>query len=290
MKICEICGQPFEPRSNRQKVCNRSHTKVCPVCGDEFISDTNRSTCSTECKNILISINKKKHIKQVVNHSILRCDDDHVLINSTIPRNKYDNRDISIYYRNRGFQCTHLFPWDDINKIKAEKIPITDDELSIYRLNKTAADKFLDENHLYGTHRGQLLCLGLVKDDEIYQVMTFGKPTHSKSHYVQIYRMCTRLGYSIDGGYQKLSRAASEFGLYNIIAYCDLAKSNVSEYEDIGMKLIRKSPPRLIWSRGDQYINSSLIVSGRSTYHSDEELIQDNWLPIYDCGQSVYEF
>ena len=118
--------------------------------------------------------------------------------------------------------------------------------------------------------------------------MTFGKPKFDKSHTVQLYRMCTKLGYEVDGGYDLLSKYASEFGLYDIIAYADFSKTDGSEYESIGMKFDHQTPPRRIWSKDTQYINSSLIVSGRSTYHSDEELLNDGWLPVYDCGQRVY--
>lgn len=206
---------------------------------------------------------------------------------------KYYHRDKTLLARNNGFRCMNIWDWDSSDMIARSlcpKISIQAYDMELYRLSIPATDTFLNLNHFYGTRRGQLLCLGLVKDDTIYQVMTFGKPTHSKDHQIQIFRMCTKLGYEVIGGYDRISKAASEFGLYNIIAYSDLSKTDGSEYEDVGMKLLRQTPPRLIWSKGHKYISSSLVVSGRSKFHSNQELIDNGWLPVYDCGQRVYEF
>jgi len=205
--------------------------------------------------------------------------------------NKYYHRDKTQLAIDNGYKCVHVWDWDNkdiIARMLAPKIHISCNELRLYKLNLDVTNEFLDKNHYIGRCRGQLLCLGLVNGGEIYQVMTFGKPKFDKSHMVQLYRMCTKLGYEVDGGYDMLSKFASEFGLYDIVAYADFSKTDGSELESIGMKLDHITPPRLIWSKGKQYINSSLIVSGRSKYHSDEDLLNDGWLPIYDCGQRVY--
>lgn len=192
-----------------------------------------------------------------------------------------------------GFSCIHVFDWDNQDILLPAIFPtkeIDGSSLRVYRLTTKATNEFLSKNHYRGSHRGQLLCLGLVKDDTIYQVMTFGKPTYSKDHSIQLYRMCSKIGYEVIDGYDILSKFASELGLCNIITYSDLAKFDGTEFEKIGMKFVRQSPPRKIWSKGLDYINSTLIVSGRSPYCSEELMLKDGWLPVYDCGQAVYEF
>ena len=206
---------------------------------------------------------------------------------------KYYHRDKTELARRNGFKCINIWDWDDVNtaaRILAPRVDVDVSEMEVFRLNPAIADEFLLSNHFSGTRRNQLLYLGLVKDDELYQVMTFGKPTHRSDHAIQLCRMCTKTGFNVIGGYDILSKAASEFGLYNIIAYADLSKTDGSEYLDIGMEFIRQTQPRLIWSKGDKYISSSLITSGKSQFHSNEELIENGWLPVYDCGQRVYEF
>lgn len=57
IKICELCGEEFHPKSNTQKVCEREHFSKCVVCGKEFklnyksaIGQVDlRKTCSDEC-------------------------------------------------------------------------------------------------------------------------------------------------------------------------------------------------------------------------------------------------
>lgn len=190
-----------------------------------------------------------------------------------------------------GFKCIHVWDWDDTAKITeyiAPRIHLDSDDFEIYRLNKEPTDDFLKDNSIYGTCKGQILNLGLVKDQDIYQVISLGKAIHSKDHNVEILRMCTKLGYSFNDGYKKLfSYITSEYGLYNLIAYCDHAKSDGSEYEDMGMKLIRQTEPRMIWSKNKDKISESTRYQKKI---SREQLLKDGWLPVYDCGQLVFEY
>lgn len=45
----------------------------------------------------------------------------------------------------------------------------------IYLLKREVTNAFLDKYHLQGKCRGQAICLGLVYEGELYQVMTFEK-------------------------------------------------------------------------------------------------------------------
>ena len=203
-----------------------------------------------------------------------------------------------------GYRCIHVFDWDDLDKIINLLLPKTRvfaRNCKIYRLNKSVADKFLNDYHIQKSCKGQLLYLGLVKDGELYQVMTFGKPRYDKKHDVELLRLCTRPGYTVVGGASKLfSFATSEYGLNNIISYCDRSKFLGTVYEKIGMKLIRTTPPQEVWSRDDEHITANLLRQRgydqlfRTNYGkgaSNESLMLENgWLPIYDCGQYVYEF
>lgn len=203
-----------------------------------------------------------------------------------------------------GYRCIHIFDWDDANKVVnmlAPKKKIHARKCQLYRLRKEVAVEFLNKYHLQGSCRGQLLCLGLVFQDELVQVMTFGKPRYDKKHAVELLRLCTKSGAAVIGGASKLfSYATSEYGLSDIISYCDLSKFDGSVYEKIGMEKIRTTPPQEVWSRETDKITANLLRSrgydqifkthyGKGT--SNEQLMLENgWLPIYDCGQAVYLF
>lgn len=219
-------------------------------------------------------------------------------------RDKYYHRDKSNVATAEGYRCIHIFDWDDVDKIVDSLKPkkaIYARNCKIYRLNLDVASKFLNDYHFQGSCRGQLLCLGLVYNDELYQVMTFGKPRYDKKHSVELLRLCTDPRYTVVGGASKLFKFATEgYGLNDIISYCDLSKFSGDVYQKIGMELIRTTPPQEVWSRGSDKITANLLRQrgydqlfnthyGKGT--SNEELMLANgWLPIYDCGQAVYEF
>lgn len=217
---------------------------------------------------------------------------------------KYYHRDKTQLAIDNGYRCIHLFDWDDWDKVIDMFKPrqrVYARNCEIYRLNLDVAVEFLDKYHLQGSCRGQLLCLGLVHRGELLQVMTFGKSRYDKSHAVELLRLCTKPGYSVVGGASRLfSFATNEYGLSNIISYCDRAKFTGDVYEKLGMKLIRVTPPQEVWSRGTEKITANLLRQrgydqlfntnhGKGT--SNEQLmLEDGWLPVYDCGQLVYSF
>lgn len=203
-----------------------------------------------------------------------------------------------------GYRCIHVFDWDDWDSIISliqPKKTIYARKTQVLKLYRNVADEFLRANHIQGTCRGQLLCLGLVMDGELYQVMTFGKSRYDKSHSIELLRLCTRKGFTVVGGASKLFQTAIKtFEVSNVISYCDVAKFSGDVYEKLGMSLIRTTSPQEVWSRGDRKITATLLRQrgydqlfgtsfGKGT--SNEELmLNDGWLPIYDCGQKVFEY
>lgn len=111
--------------------------------------------------------------------------------------------------------------------------------------------------------------------------------------------MCSMPQTRVVGGASKLfSYATREYELRSIISYCDRSKFTGSVYENIGMKLIRTTPPQEVWSKDNNHITANLLRArgydqlfgtnyGKGS--SNEELmIQSGWLPVYECGQAVY--
>lgn len=205
---------------------------------------------------------------------------------------------------NSGYRCIHVFDWDDWDKIVdmlRPKKTIYARDTKVFKLYKPACDEFLNEFHLQGTCKGQLLLLGLVYSGELVEVMTFGKSRYSRSHDIELLRLCTRSGYNVIGGASKLFKhAVKYYDINNVVSYCDRSKFSGDVYSKLGMTLIRTTPPQEVWSRGDQRITANLLRQrgydqlfktnyGKGT--SNEILMLENgWLPVYDCGQYVYEY
>lgn len=217
---------------------------------------------------------------------------------------RYYHRDKTYLAESEGYRCIHVFDWDNWTPIVNMLLPkkrVFARKCTIYRLNKNVGDEFLQSYHIQGTCRGQLLYLGLVYEGELLQVMTFGKSRFDKNYDVELLRLCTKPGVVVVGGASKLfSYATDEYGLSKIISYCDRAKFNGDVYTRIGMQLKRITPPQEIWSKSTNHITANLLRArgydqlfgtnyGKGT--SNEALmLQDGWLPIFDCGQKVFVY
>ena len=242
-------------------------------------------------QNLVIEINPT-YTHSAVNHHTHRAKD---------PNYHLDKVRIA---KNNGLRCIHIFDWDNWDKILGmidNSTKLNARNCSVITPTKEELDKFLEENHLQGTCRGQSIVFGLEHDGELVEVMTFGTPRYNKNYDTELLRLCTKSGYMVRGGASKLfSHAIKTNNLGSIISYCDLSKFDGSVYESIGMTKVKDTSPGKIWSYHGKKITSNLLNQrgfdqlfgtdyGKGT--SNEELmLEHNWLPIYDCGQRVYEY
>ena len=207
----------------------------------------------------------------------------------------------AVAYEN-GYRCIHIFDWDDVEKIVNMlklRSKIYARNCKIEELDKKVCDEFLNNYHLQGSTRSSTLHLGLHYNDELVQVITFGKPRYNKNYEYELLRLCTKPEIQVIGGASKLFKHALKIlKSNNIISYCDMAKFNGFVYDKLSMKLLRINSPQEVWSKGRNRILGSTLRSigydklfdanyGKGS--SNEELmIKDGWLPVYDCGQAVY--
>lgn len=207
-----------------------------------------------------------------------------------------------IAWRN-GYRCVHVFDWDANEKIVnlfRPKTKIGARSCQIKEVDVSDCNEFLRKYHLQGTVRKQVYRYGLYYNNELVQIMTFGKPRYDKSADIELLRLCTSSGLYIVGGAQRLFKHAliNNPDWKSIISYCDLAKFTGEVYLKLGMERVRTTPPQIVWSKGSDKISSTLLRQrgydqlfktsyGKGT--SNEQLMIDNgWLPVYDCGQGVY--
>ncbi len=167
------------------------------------------------------------------------------------------------------------------------KVHIVDgNTLDIYRLNINIANEWLDKYHPFRSTKGNVLALGLVKNNQIYCLMTF-KKSRNKNYDAELSRMWMLPTYNIKHGYDILSQEASNFGINNIIAYVNMSFENYKDYESIGMKHIRTNQKTLWWIRKDERISDA---SRRQKQFSRGLRLNSGYLPVDDCGQRVYAF
>ena len=223
----------------------------------------------------------------------------------------YNNPVKSDYHINKtklafenGYRCVHVWDWDDKNKI----IELLKDKKTIYARKcelkepaKQECDLFLNENHLQGTCKGQMYRIGLYYNDELMQVMTFGKPRYNKKYEYELLRLCTKNGYKVIGGAERcFKHFIDDKNPDTIISYCDNSKFTGDVYKTLNFVLKSFGQPSKHWYNGktkthitdnllrqrgyDQLFNADY---GKGT--SNEELMFENkFVEIYDAGQSVY--
>lgn len=204
--------------------------------------------------------------------------------------------------RKNGYKCIHVFDWDDWNKIKyllQNKETLYARKLNIKEVDKKECNEFLNNYHLQNTCNGQEIRLGLYKDNELIEIMTFGKPRYNKNYEWELLRLCTKPEYKVVGGTEKLFKHFIELvNPQSVISYCDNSKFSGEVYNRLGFTQKGKPHPSLHWSRDDVHITDNLLRQrgfdqlfntnyGKGT--SNEELmIEHGWLPIYDCGQMTF--
>lgn len=203
-----------------------------------------------------------------------------------------------------GYRCIHVFDWDDPKKIASMLIPkqsIYARKCKLVKLNYLQVKQFINNNHIQGDAKGGKHCYALLYDDEIIEVMTFGKPRYTKKYQWELLRLCTDSRYRVIGGASKMfSQFIKDVDPQSILSYCDRAKFTGSVYTQLGMVLHHTSDPSKVWSRGTEYITDNYLRQrgydqlfdtdyGKGT--SNEALmIENKWLPVYDCGQYVFEW
>ena len=86
--------------------------------------------------------------------------------------------------------------------------------------------------------------LGLYYDDKLVQVMTFGKPRYNRRYDYELLRLCTRAGYSVTGGAERLfNYFVKYYAPKSVISYCDNSKFNGDVYHKLGFKLKSRGRP-----------------------------------------------
>lgn len=221
---------------------------------------------------------------------------------SDIGLDRYYHTNKSKLAMDNGYRCIHIWDWDNIDKILnllVSKQVIYARYCTLRLLTPSQSRNFENLYHLQNSARHQTICLGLYYRDNLVQLMTFGVPRYNKKYEYELIRLCSASNYAVVGGAEKLLKYfINNYDPTSIISYCDLSKFTGDVYVRLNMKLDHITEPNKIWSKGKEFITNNLLLQrgydqlfntshGKGT--SNEQLMLDNgWLPVYDCGQAVY--
>lgn len=244
--------------------------------------------------NILVEINPS-----VIHNSTWKPFGDHKGLDSNYHFNK------TLLAAKYNYRCIHIWDWDDKEKIiqslKPKKVIYARNCL-IKEVSEKDTNEFLDLYHFQNTCSRQLIRLGLFHENELVELMTFGKPRYNKNYEYELLRLCSK--YKIVGGTEKLFKYfLDNYNPSSIISYCDNSKFKGDVYIRLGFILKAFGKPTRHWynlktgkhitdnllrQRGfDQLFGKEYGFYGKDS--SNEELMHEHkFVEVYDSGQSVY--
>ena len=214
---------------------------------------------------------------------------------------------------NKGYNLIQIWEddWRDINKYfiiinrlrsKLQKsIKIYARKCIIKEVSGTDAKRFLNENHLQGYIPSQYK-YGLYYNNELVEIITIGKsrkPISGKTECLELYRLCTKLGYNVIGGFSKLLKYASkELHGNELISYadCDWCNMNNNGYESVGFKKIKITEPGYSYNINGKrenrlnYTKQKLVNAGFDKNKSEVEIMHERgFYRIFDSGNILFK-
>lgn len=167
-------------------------------------------------------------------------------------------------------------------------------------INSSLSKKFVEKYHLQGAINASVH-LGLFYKNRLVAVMTFGKSRFNKKYGWELLRYCTISNFSVVGGAGKLLKFFLRQTTDSIVTYADRRWSNGNLYRQLGFKFVRKSPPGYTYFNGANGIERlsrikfqkhklKSILSNYDPNLSESENMKNNgWVKIYDCGNFTFE-
>lgn len=235
--------------------------------------------------------------------------------NSTFTPFEYNKPLAKTYHKNKsdiaskhGFKCIHIFDWEEptkiINLLADKQSIIYGRSCEVVELDKKVADDFLIKYHLQGTAKAAIK-LGLIYNNELVSMMTFGAPRYNKNYQYELIRYCSTA--KVIGGAEKLFKAfVAKYSPDSVISYCDLSKFSGATYIKLGFELLRKATPSKHWyniKTKEHYTDALLRKQGFSrlvhgcdakddinlpTNNNRDLMISAGFVEVYDCGQATY--
>jgi G:T-mismatch repair DNA endonuclease (very short patch repair protein)/viroplasmin and RNaseH domain-containing protein len=163
--------------------------------------------------------------------------------------------------------------------------------------------EFLSTYHLQG-YIPSTYSVGLYEGDSLISIMTFGRSRYNKEFEWEIYRFCSKTGFSIVGGASKMfSKFLKEMNPKSVITYCDLRYGSGEVYSRIGFSEVQASKPNFYYYNGST--RESTLYSrisfqkhklSEKLYFFDpnlteaENMFENGYRRIWDCGNSVFHY
>lgn len=222
--------------------------------------------------------------------------------------------DKTIQMEDKDFQLFHIFEneWVDekkqdiwksmlLNKIGLSQT-IFAKKCSIKEISKKETYDFLEKNHLQGKNPSDIN-LGLFMNDELYSIMTFGKPRYNKVIEYELIRFCNKKFYNIVGGASKLLKYFEKnYNPKSILSYANRRWSQGNLYVKLGFNLEKINNPNFFYfktpfKKYDKLYSRQTFQKHKLKYKLEifdkkltahENMFNNDYRVIFDCGNLTY--
>ena len=205
---------------------------------------------------------------------------------------------------NKGIQLFHIFESDDIDIWKSmisNKLGLNTNvyarKCTVKEITNSDAKSFCAQNHLQGACNAKIN-LGLFYNDELLEVMTFGKPRYNKHYEYELLRLCTKKYYSVIGGASKLWKCfCQKYSPKSVISYANRRFSNGNIYETLGFDRVNETKPNYWYVKGDIILSrvqcqkhklKSFLETFDENSSEVDNMLNNGYARIFDCGNLVY--
>jgi hypothetical protein len=186
-----------------------------------------------------------------------------------------------------------------LNNILGKSKKIGARRCTVRNIDANVAKTFTKQNHIDGSIGGKIH-LGLFYKDELVSVMSFGTRRFKKEDSWEIYRLCSKTGYQIQGGASKLfNYFITNYKPSKVITFCDRSLGGGEVYKKIGMAEVESTPPSYFWANINTAESLSRFKTQKHKLHKllpnfdpqlseSENMKRAGWFKIWDCGNRVF--
>ena len=173
------------------------------------------------------------------------------------------------------------------NQVYARKCTIAD-------VSHEDATKFLNDNHIQGACNASVR-LGLIYENTLVALMTFGKSRYDKLIDWELIRYCNLMNTSVTGGASKLlSCFIANYKPNSIVSYSAKEWNSGNLYSKLGFSYVSASPPAYYYT--NDYINfcnrvtfqkhklKGILETYDPTKTEWENMKANKYDRIWDCG------
>lgn len=210
----------------------------------------------------------------------------------------------------KGYRLIHIFSneWEtqkDLVKSRLKNLlgksqKIAARKCKIQSVDKKTAQQFLTANHIQGScfHK---TAYGLYYDNELVNLMTFGRSRFNKNYDQELLRYANKQGFTIQGGASKLFKHfLKNHSTTSVISYCDLRWNTGKLYENLGFEFIKNTDPNYWYVVNNKFLENrvkyqkhklpDILESFDSNLTEWENMITNGYDRVWDCGNGVWVY